>query len=99
MVERFARRNEIGYVKLGLISAITAVNLKIDGTSPNEQPHYESSGKKVLDYLADKESLIHVISPQISERNEETIEKARESFPEPQSIDPLLTLLSEYSRL
>ena len=97
MVERFARRNEIGYVKMGLISAITAVNLKIDGTSPDQQPQYEADGRKVLDYLVNKESSIHEIAPKVLEENEELIEKARDRFPEPESLDSLLTLLNIYS--
>lgn len=97
MVERNTKLNEIGYVKLGLISAVTAVNLKIE-ESPHLQPHYETA-KKALDYLVDRKSLIHEIAPAVFERNKEKIEEARETFPEPRSLDILLALLDDYSRL
>ena len=96
MIERFTRKNEIAYVKMGLISAITAVNLKIEEKSPNE---YESSGRRILNHLADKESLINSIAPRVFERNREIIEETRESFPEPKILDSLLTLFNEYCKL
>ncbi len=99
MMEKYSARKEIRYVKDGLISAITAVNLKIDGTNPKKQKEYEIPGKEILNHLADKDSLIYTIAPRIYEENIELIEKARESFPEPNSLDLLLTLLKIYSRL
>lgn len=94
MIERYSAGNERRYVKLGLISAITAVNLKEDGSSPKEQPHFESSGKKVLDHLANPESLMHQINPLLNRKYRGVIEKAKELFPKFGSRPYLIKLLS-----
>jgi hypothetical protein len=99
MIEKFSRRQEISYVKNGLISALTAVNLKEEGKDLSEYKPYEEGGKKVLDRLANPESLIHRIAPQMREEKMEIIEKARESFPELNSLEYLLTLFETYRQL
>jgi len=96
MTEQFSKKNEIEKVKLGLIGAITAVNLKQEAKPLKEQKEYEVTARKFLNYLADTESLIHKIYPHVLEEHEDTIQKAREKFPEPESLDYLQKLLEMY---
>jgi len=90
MVERTAKRNEIYRVRLGVISAITAVNLRQDGKDPTE---FEPSGKQVLEDLASPKSLIRQINPPYMRTHKEIIEKARSTYPTPESKPYLLRLL------
>jgi len=100
MIEQYSAAGEVRGVILGLISAITAVNLKQDESSkPEVQHEYEVGGKKMLDHLANEESLIHQISPLTSKRTRETLQKARASYPEPESKEHLLILLNDYGML
>jgi len=94
MLEQYSARGERRRIKLGIISAITAVNLKKDGSSPEEQPQYENGGRKVLEDLADPEKMIHQVNPSLMERHKEIIEKARFTYPDFESRDYLLELLT-----
>ncbi len=96
MIENFARKAEIEKVKLGLIGAITTVNLKQEAEPLKEQKEYEVTARKFLNYLADTESLIHKIYPHLLEEHGEIIEKARETFPEPESGEYLQKLLDAF---
>jgi len=97
--EKYSKKAELRKVKNSLQVAILAVNTKEDGTSPESHSQLQASGKKILDYLADPESLIHKIYPHILEEHGDIIEKAREKFPEPESRDYILTIFNAYSRL
>jgi len=90
IVEKFTRRGEIRRIKGGLISAITAVNLRKEGKDPSD---YESSGKKILEDLANPQSLIHQINTSLMKNHKETIEKAKSTYPTFESRNYLLELL------
>ena len=60
MLEKYSAASERRRIKLGLISAITAVNLKHDGTSSTDQPTYQESGRKILEVLEDPDKRIIV---------------------------------------
>ena len=96
MIEQFSKKSEIEKVKLGLIGAITAAHLKQEIKPPKEQKQYESTAKKFLNYLANPKSLIHEIFPYVLEEHEDTIQNAREKFPEPESEEYLQKLLEMY---
>jgi hypothetical protein len=96
MREKYQDESELRKVKNGLIGAITVAHLKQEIKPPKEQKQYESTARKFLNYLVDTESLIHKIFPYVLEENEDTIQKAREKFPEPESLDYLQKLLEMY---
>jgi len=95
MIEEYSREAEIRKIKLGLFGAITAVNLRQEGKD-KESKQFEPVARDFLNYLADPESLIHKIRPNIFEENKDIIEKARETFPEPESFNYLQKLLDVY---
>jgi hypothetical protein len=90
--EKFSRASEIRMVKLGLVDAITAANLNLENRT-DEMRTYEVGAKETLDYLANPESPIHKIKPFILRDYGDTVQKARETFPNEASLDPLHRLL------
>jgi len=93
MLEQYSRASEIRRIRLGLIGAITAVNIKADGTSRQQQRDYEEGGRKVLEDLSNPESKINRIYPRLLEKHGETIEKAKSKYPTLESRDYLLNLM------
>ena len=94
MIEKYKSESEVRKTTLGIISAITAVNLKQEKTIPKEQPEYERGGRETLSCLVDPESLIHRIRPDLMKNHRETIEKAKELYPSLESKEYLLSLLN-----
>ncbi|MEM5872382.1 MAG: hypothetical protein QXD55_00760 [Candidatus Aenigmatarchaeota archaeon] len=90
-MEKYSKKSEIRKVRLGLIGAITAVNLKQEGNE-KEFKNYEEQARNILNYLADPDSLAYEALPILKEHTD-TIEKARESFPEPEALNHLQKLL------
>lgn len=96
MREKHQDEFELRKVKNGLIGAINAAHLKQEIKPPKKQKEYEITARKFLNYLANPESLIHEIFPYVLEEHEDTIQKARETFPEPESEEYLQKLLEMY---
>lgn len=96
MREGYQDGSELRKVRLGLIGAITAAHLKQEIKPPKEQKQYEITARKFLNYLANPKSLIHEIFPYVLEEHEDTIQNAREKFPEPESEEYLQKLLEMY---
>jgi hypothetical protein len=90
MVEKFRRESEIRRIKNGLISAITAVNIRQEGRDSSE---YENGGRTALEDLANPESLINEIKPYLLKDHKETIEKAKSAYPTLDSRTYLTELL------
>jgi len=96
MREKYQDESELRKVKNGLFVTITTVISKQDLSNLEHQSECKAAGKEFLKYLADPESLINRIYQRIFEENRDTIEKAREKFPEPESLDHLQKLLEMY---
>ena len=93
--EKYSAGSEVRKVNLGIMGAIITVKLNREGRT-NEMKAYELPAKRMLDYLANPESLIHKIRPHVFEEHEDVIEKARETFPQEESLDHLQRLLNMY---
>ena len=76
----------------GLAGASIAIGLKIEGRD-NEAKSYMTGAREVLDYLANPESTINKKLPFIQVEYGDTIEKAREKFPEESSVEYIEKLL------
>lgn len=94
MLEQYSRASERRRISNGIISAITAVNLKADGSSPEEQKNYEDSGRKILEELSNPESKINDIYPQLLNKHGKLIEEVKCTYPTLESRDHLLNLMS-----
>jgi hypothetical protein len=82
-------------VRLGLINAIAAANLKLEGRN-DEMKTYETCAREMLEYLANPNSPIHKIRPQILRNYGEDIIMAKETFPSNVSLCCLENLLEHY---
>jgi hypothetical protein len=93
--EKYSRDSYVRKIRLGLISALTAVNLKEEcGTAFSE---YNEPGKKTLEEISNPHSDIYSIYPDLFKKNESTIENALRYYPKPESREYLLALLASFS--
>jgi hypothetical protein len=88
----YVRQNERGKVNMGLIGAITAVSLKSD-CKDAEAKTFETGARETLDYLANPKSPLNKRHPFILNEYGDTIQKARETFPQEESMHYLQKLL------
>lgn len=94
--EEFSRESEFMKISNGLVGAVTAVYMKMDGKEKEIKIHL-TGARKTLDYLANPESPINKEFPSILREYGDTIQKARETFPEEVSMNYIQKLLEVFS--
>jgi hypothetical protein len=90
--EDYSKESLFMKISNGLVDADTAVRLKMDGKE-KEMKIYLTGAKEILDYLANPESPINKKYHGILIEYGDIIQKARETFPEEESMNHIQKLL------
>jgi len=90
-MEQYSARSLVRTVSYGMISAITAVNLRQEGNSDFDE--YDKAAKSVLKQLSDVENELYRAFPQLRERIAENVKKANELYPNIEALPHLTEIM------
>jgi hypothetical protein len=91
IMEQYSARSLVRTVSYGMISAITAVNLRQEGNSDFDE--YDKAAKSVLKQLSDVENELYRAFPQLRERIAENVKKANELYPNIKALPHLTEIM------
>jgi hypothetical protein len=91
IMEQYSARSLVRTVSYGMISAITAVNLRQEGNSDFDE--YDKAAKSVLEQLSDGENELYRAFPQLRERIGKNVKKANELYPNIEALPHLTEIM------